>query len=158
MSYRKRRDDHPTCKVVTLMTTSTVESLRFNFSVEAQRAFTHGDCWHLAETIHSATGYPLITAQWEEATDSYWSHVANRLPDGRIADIEGIWSEEEWLQRWHIKSDTFFIDKEDRTMFVKTWLKADWQEEALYCDLEICYPEISEHVTTYAKAILAQIA
>lgn len=153
------------------MTTSTIESTRFNFSVEAQRAFTHGDCWHLAETIQTMTGLPLITAQWEETLttyftraekweqvkNTYWSHVANRLPDGRIIDIDGIWLEEDWLKRWHVKSDTFSIDKEDRLMFVKEWDKADWKEESLYCDLEICYPEISEHVTTYAKAILAQI-
>lgn len=151
------------------MATAPVESLRFNFPIEAQRAFTHGDCWHLAETIHSMTGYPIVTAQWEETLNTYftrtdkwekvqntyWSHVANRLPDGRIADIEGIWTEEEWLQHWDGKSDAFLIDNDEHIMFVKEWKKAEWLEEALYRDLGICYPEISADVTTYATAIIA---
>ena len=129
----------------------------FNFPIEVQEAFTLGDCWLLAETIHKMTGYPIVTTQWEEPGDSNWSHAGIRLPDKRILDIIGIWSEEEWLHHWHQNDDTYNIPRETRVMFAKEWNLTDWTEELLYLDAGINYPDIAAHVTSHARTMLDTI-
>lgn len=126
----------------------------FNFPLEVQEAYTLGDCWLLAETIHKMTGHPIVTTQWEELEESNWSHAGNRLPDGQILDIIGIWSEEEWLEHWHQNDDTYHIPREARIMFAKEWNLTDWTEELLNVDAGINYPDTAAHVTSYAKVML----
>lgn len=149
------------------MTTPTAGTVRFNHPREVEQAYTQGDCWYLAETIHDLAGYPLVTAQWDEepmavyyaATGkwwrspggSYWAHAANRLPDGRILDIQGIWKEEDWLSHWHN------LHHQRRTLFVKEWSGEEWLAEAHDNQLEIRYWAIAPHTETHAKEILTHV-
>lgn len=69
------------------------------------QAFTEGDCWVLAEEVRKMTGWEKVAVGYDDTEegqkpDFYWLHVANRLPDGRLLDITGIHSDEEFIDRW----------------------------------------------------------
>jgi len=69
------------------------------------RLFTEGSCAELASALHQKTGFPPVVIkdinQYAEAEDA-WKHCGIKLPDGRIADVEGIHaSEAEWMERWN---------------------------------------------------------
>lgn len=142
----------------------------FNFPTLVQEAFTLGDCWHLAETIHTMTGHPIITASWTETVTEHdpitdeeevwtytsWSHVAVRLPDGRILDILGIWSEQEWLDHWAEQSKVYFYDPEEQSIFIKEWAPAEWLVERQECSLTPSFSEAA-HAPNYAKEMLSRI-
>lgn len=135
------------------MTTSVATS-RFQLPADVQEAFTYGDCWHLAKTINRLTGYPVVTAQWQELQGSGWCHAANRLPDGRILDIEGVWLEEEWLWKWQAKNPATDMELEQLVMFAQEWTKEGWAQEIAECGFDFYYPEISGDVKRHAKTIL----
>ncbi len=74
---------------------------KFSFGRETIERYTFGDCWILSNALHSY-GFPQVIID-----EGY--HVANMLPDGKIVDIEGIQSVEEFLKRWeHKKGDLYF--------------------------------------------------
>lgn len=74
---------------------------------EEKHAFTQADCAHFAKTMNKSAGLPIIYLGDKETADGAiddrrWSHFANRLPDGRYIDVEGIWTEKDFLKRWNI--------------------------------------------------------
>lgn len=80
-------------------------SQSFSFPKETVQAFTEGDCWVLAEEVRKMTGWEKVAVGYDDTEegqkpDFYWLHVANRLPDGRLLDITGIHSDEEFIDRW----------------------------------------------------------
>lgn len=148
------------------------ETIRFTPPRNIEQAYTEGDCWHFAETIHRLTGLPIVSAQWDEKsmpvhipstgewlhpTYSYWAHIANRLPDGRIIDIQGIWLEEEWLEHWHNIAYVYRINKENRIMFLKEWTREEWATEAEDAVLCLSFPEVENLTEEYAKEVLSHI-
>jgi hypothetical protein len=56
--------------------------------------FTHGCCGILARAIHRRAEWPIVRAGW------VGNHFAVQVPDGRILDIEGAHSSENWQARW----------------------------------------------------------
>lgn len=136
------------------MTIPVSENVIFQLPDNVQEAFTFGDCWHLAQTINRLSGYPVVTVQWEEPHRSLWCHAANRLPDGRIVDIEGIWEEEEWLWKWQVHNE-LHVELDVLVMFAQEWTPESWAQEVAECDFDFYYPEISENVEQYAKQVLA---
>lgn len=99
----------------------------FNYSDEEKQAFTEGDCWELARLIALTAGHPIVTAS-SSFSHRDWYHAANRLPDGRILDIEGIWEESYWLQIW---SARFRLDEEG------DWAIAiDWDLTSFMADID----------------------
>lgn len=121
----------------------------FNFSDEVNEAFTCGDCWHLARTMHLLAGYPVVTFNHFVYGPDLWAHAANLLPDGRIVDIEGIWSEKDWRKKW---SGIMGADVE--TTYARQWNLEQWNEE---CDFDMEYPQISKDAQGYAQEIIAQL-
>lgn len=75
---------------------------------ETLEAYTDGDCWHLAYTIHRRTGWPMIFADPTDHLPAarYWEHAAVVVPGGRVLDIEGVHSRRVWKQRWGAKRVT----------------------------------------------------
>jgi hypothetical protein len=65
-------------------------------------AFTSGDCWLLAATAEGEFGWEAVAVMVPEGIDegAPWMHMVNRLPDGRLIDIEGIHTEKGLLSRW----------------------------------------------------------
>lgn len=99
----------------------------FDYSEEEVSAFTEGDCWELARLIALTAGYPIVTAS-SSLSHRDWLHAANRLPDGRIVDIEGIWEEGVWLQVW---SSRHRLDEEnDRAIAI------DWDFTSFMADVD----------------------
>lgn len=65
--------------------------------------FTSSDCWLLALNVHEKTGFPIVLCSLDEDVpeeDMAWVHVGVGLPDGRIMDIEGIFTIDEWMENW----------------------------------------------------------
>lgn len=127
--------------------------IAFSYNAGEVKAFTDGDCWELARQIHLASGYTIVTVgAHEDASD--WYHAGNRLPDGRIVDIEGIWQEPEWIAYW------------TESMFLSEFLVCnEWELEPFLADLvvsgiptpwfkesersDVYAHEIIQHVTTH---------
>lgn len=85
---------------------------------------------------------------------SLWSHAGNRLPDGRVVDIEGIFEEEEWLLNWALTTET-----DPLTATSRDWVLEDWNKEIAICEEdELTYPEISANVVKYADEIIALVS
>lgn len=124
----------------------------FQFPAEVIEAFTFGDCWHLARTLTTLTGYPVVAFHHFDFGKDLWAHAANRLPDGRIVDIEGIWSEKDWIEQW-----SEVVDADFETAYARDWTLPDWDKELASCDFELQYPEISEDVHRHAQEIIARI-
>lgn len=76
------------------------KSVNFHFTHLEHDDFTNGDCGNLAAVIHKKTGYPLVYF-----SDGYghFDHMAVELPDGRIMDVEGIWTKEDFAKAWDRK-------------------------------------------------------
>ena len=130
----------------------TNEMTLFHFSEEVENAFTTGDCWHLARTVHLIAGYPIVTFQHFDYGQNLWAHAGNRLPDGRIVDIEGVWPEQTWLEQW-----SHNVDADAETIYVQDWTLPLWDEELENCDFDLEYPEVSNDVQRYAREIIAQL-
>lgn len=70
-------------------------------SADAVTAFTEGDCWALAIAVHKMTGWPLVLAGTDSASDlDGYSHVMVRMPDGLLLDITGASTVEEVEATW----------------------------------------------------------
>ena len=88
----------------------------FSFSEEEVVAFTESDCFLLAEHIQTATGWERVAigTEWGEdgkldkPADYDWVHMVNRMPDGKLVDITGIYDEDtlvdKWLSNFHYDS------------------------------------------------------
>lgn len=78
----------------------TKQVVAFDYPTDIVRAFTCGDCWLLALALNKLNKkLTLVTISQDKKGD--WCHVAVELPNGFIVDIEGIWRDKEWLERWH---------------------------------------------------------
>jgi len=69
---------------------------------EIKRVFNYGNCHSLALAINKLTGWPLYGVyRAADMEDGLPSHVAVKDPQGRLVDIEGFRSQEEFEQDWH---------------------------------------------------------
>lgn len=103
------------------------------------------------------TGYPVVTAQWVTDGTPYWSHVGNRLPDGRVMDIEGVWGENGWLIYWETITNSYYDDEDDMVMFAKDWSRQEFAREVLECGLTPHFPEMCFRAEEYARTMLAAL-
>lgn len=60
-----------------------------SFPDDVVEAFTEGDCWRLALAIERVYGYEMVFYGNKGELDNTWCHALNRLPDGRMVDING---------------------------------------------------------------------
>jgi hypothetical protein len=81
--------------------------LKFSFPEPVVEAFTVGDCWSLACEVEYLSGYAVtvLLHSGNDYDEVNWFHAGNRLLDGRILDIEGVWEEVAWRQRWTARAD-----------------------------------------------------
>lgn len=71
-------------------------------------AYTEGDCWFLAQELRRFTGGALVFSSPNLRLKSFplsdaifrWEHVALQLADGRIMDVYGPQSLDEFRDRW----------------------------------------------------------
>ena len=78
--------------------------------------FTCRDCHVLAAELGQRTGWPIVTVGADPAVSKVgWVHAGVQRPDGRIIDVEGSWSEVEWLDRHAEKVDAYGYDEADET-------------------------------------------
>lgn len=134
------------------------KTVPFNFPEEIQEIFTTGDCWHLATTILRLSSFPIVTVEEETREGkSCWLHVANRLPDGRVLDIEGIWAENDWLANWHDQLNIFYTNEDDFSLFSRNWKPEQWATEISH-PRDLMYPESEHTASQYAKEMLDQFA
>lgn len=66
------------------------------FTSEEIHAFTQGDCWELARTLGANHNLSVVIVSFPFMG---LVHAGAKLPDGRIIDIEGIWTQEDWVKR-----------------------------------------------------------
>lgn len=98
----------------------------FNYGPDEKQAFTEGDCWELARLVALTSGHPIVTAS-SPSNHKNWYHAANRLPDGRILDIEGIWEESSWLEVWSLR---MLLDEDNDAIAI------DWDFTAFMIDID----------------------
>jgi hypothetical protein len=94
----------------------------FAFPQNVIEAFTQGDCVELAIALHNATGYPVVTISGPENWE--FVHAAVRTPEGQILDIEGLWDEASWMDRWKGAFDAQDLVEEynwDGSVHVYAW-------------------------------------
>lgn len=123
-----------------LMTTS-VATEYFSFKPSLVEAYTTGDCWRMACEINIQSGLPIVALGPNE---TYWIHVANRLPDGRILDVLGMWEEEDFVSHWD------WYQPGELELF-DTTLKAIDLETSEYT-----YPNTTKNVHRHAPQVLQQ--
>lgn len=92
------------------------------FTEDQVEAFNFGDCWRLAAEMHRLTGWQMVAVgvDYEDGVDLNsrgWAHMAVRTPDGRFADVNGVHTEDEFLDTWREETSTrFFQDSDDETL------------------------------------------
>jgi hypothetical protein len=69
-------------------------------TAETIEAYTEGDCWHLALSIHRITGKPLVFANPMPRDPDYWEHVGVQISKTRILDVTGVHTNMKWRKRW----------------------------------------------------------
>jgi hypothetical protein len=94
---------------------------------ETIEAFTCGDCWMLAKAIHDITGWTLVFYVPEIDEPWMWEHVAVRMPDGLILDIEGTHTEDFFISRWSDPSRRHRADIMEVHSFA-VWEDAVWDQ------------------------------
>lgn len=123
---------------------------QFDFTENEVEAFTEGDCWELARNISLLFGYPVVTST-SKSDGLAWYHAANRLPDGTIVDIEGIWSEYQWIANWGIRSDNDF---QRGILVAKEWTYKEFLNEIKEEEFELQYYQ-SKSADEYARNVIA---
>lgn len=84
--------------------------------------YTTGDCWRLALALREHHGLPIAFFALPDKTggqlteDTLWCHAFNVLPDGRVLDITGVWSQEELLRAWGNSRHSIVLPTHDETM------------------------------------------
>lgn len=128
---------------------TTPDSCVFAFTPDVITAFTEGDCWELARQINMIAGHTIVTAS--SSTSDAWYHAANMLPDGRIVDIEGIWSEAVWLKKWQGEA-SYEMDG----LFAATWTHKEFLHEIADCGFDPMFNEF-EKAKDHAESVLANV-
>lgn len=74
----------------------------FNYDEDTTFELTHGDCWFLALLLSKRLPDVTLTAMYgQDSGDNHRiQHLAVQLPNSLIVDIEGIWDEQMWAERW----------------------------------------------------------
>jgi len=81
---------------------------QFGFADDERTAFVSGDCGYLALALSKETGWNLVgLSHPDAAAEDYWYHLAVQMPDGKILDINGAWTEDEFLDLW--ASETYEV-------------------------------------------------
>jgi hypothetical protein len=60
--------------------------------------FTAGDCHQLALRLHQLTGWPLVA--FDGGDGEPLVHAGVMTPDGRVVDVRGLQTQDQWLGRW----------------------------------------------------------
>ena len=107
-------------------------------------AFTCGDCWMLARAIHDISKWDMVLYNPYPHRDlDYWEHVAVRMPDGLILDIEGAHTEDDFLQRWNENAadeDAYEYGEVIPLSGVDEWERATGDQVPAYADPENAWP------------------
>jgi hypothetical protein len=130
---------------------TTADIAGFSFSAEEIEVFSDGDCWELARKVQALTGWAIVTAS--DSND--WYHAANRMPNGRIVDIFGVWSQSAWLSHW----DTIqkkFITYDEAGVYARIWSTGDFNQEISDEGIEYAY-EMAKESGQYAKKITEMV-
>jgi hypothetical protein len=122
----------------------------FTFDPSVHYAFTEGDCWILARSICEDASYELVTIS---SDDNYWYHVGARQPDGTVLDIDGVWSERNWLNHWggKLEEQGFILP-----LFIEEWDIAVFDSKVAAINLRPVF-YASELVGSYRNHILELI-
>lgn len=97
-------------------------------------------------------GYPIVTFQCPLYNKDLWAHAVNRLHDGRIVDVEGVWEEKEWHLRW---CDLMGLDPLE--VYTRTWEPEAWENELLTGKFKLEYPYISGNAPLHAQTIMEKL-
>ena len=119
----------------------------FTFEQSAHYAFTEGDCWVLARAICEDPSYELVTIS---SNGGYWFHAGARRADGTILDIDGIWTERNWMNHWGEKLENAGCSS---PLFLGEWDPLVFDKEAAAVDLQPSF-YVSNFVDTYRSRIL----
>lgn len=131
----------------------------FTFSSEVYEAFTYGDCYRLAKEIHDLTNYPIFAVGCQFDTRSEkkrdWCHMVVQIPDGRYADVAGIWDEDDLLNWWGDEyTDCHELPWEDLTCAcvypVKSYEKITIAQDPSYPEIDAA-PVAAEIAATLAR-------
>lgn len=90
--------------------------------------FTEGDCHILARAIHRATGWTFCTFDWKGLPDE---HAFVRRPDGMLVDVEGVFTEPDYLAKWSHDRIMEWNDFDAFTAKHPTWA-GHWCSYGLY--------------------------
>ena len=121
------------------------------FTPDEKFYFTNGDCWELARSIAELYGYPVVSAA-SQTDDRYWWHAANILPNGNIIDIDGIWSQQRWIDVWNDR-----IHQGARIIEVKQYTYQEWVDVIYWGLLGFRFPEECHRVEQYAEKVVSLI-
>lgn len=61
--------------------------------------FTEGDCHYLARAINHITGWPIHCFTWDDGEPE--GHAFIVMPNGKILDVEGVHTPEQFYKSWH---------------------------------------------------------
>lgn len=80
-------------------------------------AYTEGDCWHLAWTLHRMTGLPMIFSLYEKWNGLHdaacWDHVGLLLRPDTVLDIFGAQPLDQWKDDWGTLSTIISSDESE---------------------------------------------
>lgn len=114
------------------------------------RAYTEGDCWFLAGKVHDYAGFPVVALYPLDATafpDSF-VHMGNRIPGGRILDIEGIHEDEDWINTWsdRLNAEPLDLVVMDENFFYQTTDKLALQYQIGYAVNTVIYTMFEKYI------------
>lgn len=124
--------------------------MTYSPTVDTVIAYTEGDCWHLAHTLHQMTGWPMVFfvahPYPEDDPLDCWDHVAIQMPDGHILDVNGPQTCTAFVRAWRYGTHTPYA----------LALTSDPEDiERALTDQERIYAEHNTHEV--AQALLAEI-
>lgn len=76
-----------------------------DFDEDTVDTYTTSECWALAWSLYTLTGWPPVAIIGVSGLGWAWRHVAVRRPDGILVDINGAATEAEMLDLWRYELD-----------------------------------------------------
>lgn len=141
--------------MTTSVETESTPDIKFPFGASTVEAFTKGDCWVLTQSLN-AQCKEMAPVTISSTCRRWWCHVGNRMKDGRIVDIEGVWEEEAWLAHW----TPYVYEHHDTEIMVLDWTTQEFADEidgARGYTFSPKFPVFSKNVETYADAVIAMM-